>query len=369
MAETLTITMLPAKEGDCLLVSYGPPDALRYVLIDAGRDWTYKHALAAYLAERGIDTLELLVVTHVDRDHIDGMLSLMRDPALALRVRNVWFNTWDHLGGGVVRVPEIEDDLESFGARMGEELSGLIVRHGWPWNAQFGGAAVELAPPPADNVIELGGLRLTLLSPSREKLEALKPVWAKECRAAGITPGAILQEYQAEEPLEDDIEAFGAVDIEALAAEPFSEDGSEANGSSIAFLLEYAGRRVLLAGDAHTDLLVRQLRALGAAEGAPLRVDAFKLPHHGSKYNLSAELLGLLDCRHFLVSTNGNYFKHPEDVAMARLVKYGCSDATVHFNYRTAYNAHWHNDGWQRRYRYRVEYPEPGRDGYKSLVL
>jgi beta-lactamase superfamily II metal-dependent hydrolase len=365
--------MLPAREGDCLLIGYGTPGAMRHVLIDAGRDWTYKNALAPLLAQQGVETLELLVVTHVDRDHIDGMLALLRDPALEVRARNVWFNTWDHLGGGAVETVAAETDLESFGAKMGEELSGLIVARHWPWNAQFRGAAVELAERQEDNLIRIGPLTLTLLSPGREKLAALQPVWEKECRKAGITPGAILEEYQVDEE-DEELEAFGAgtvepIDIEALAAELFSADTSRANGSSIAFLLDYAGHRALLAGDAHEDLLVRQLRALGASPTAPLEVDAFKLPHHGSKFNVSKDLLELLRCEHYLVSTNGNYFKHPDDVAMARLVKFGSADSTIHFNYETPHNRHWRNPDWQRTYRYRAEYPDAGRDGYKTLVL
>jgi len=350
-----------------LIVAYGPASNPKYLLIDAGRAWTYKNALKRHLSDHAIKELELLVVTHVDRDHIDGMLSLMQDAALDLRARDVWFNTWDHLNGNAIEALSTDNDLESFGAKMGEELSPLIVEKGWTWNGKFSAAAVELADQPADNVIQLGNLKLTLLSPSREKLDALKPVWAKECKKAGITPGAMLEEYVIDE--DDDIESFGAIDIEALAAETFIDDHSEANGSSIAFMLEYGGKRLLLAGDAHADLLERRLKALGASATDPLRVDAFKIPHHGSKYNLSKDLIELLECKHFLVSTNGNYFKHPDDVAMARLIKFGTADSTIHFNYKTDYNRHWENRGWQRRYKYRVEYPDDGREGFKELRL
>jgi beta-lactamase superfamily II metal-dependent hydrolase len=226
---------------------------------------------------------------------------------------------------------------------------------------------VKLAPQPADNVIPLGELRLTLLSPNQEKLTKLRPAWKKECEDAGITPGAMLKEYVGEES--EEIEAFGALDIEALAAEPFVEDQSPANGSSIAFLVEYRGKRLLLAGDAHPDLLESSLRALGASATQRLAVDAFKLPHHGSKFNLSKDLLELLDCRHYLVSTNGNYFKHPDDVAMARLIKFGTTDSTIHFNYKTDHNRHWKNDAWQQQYRYQVEYPSENDDGRKVLTL
>ncbi|MCU7924475.1 MAG: hypothetical protein KZQ88_17430 [Candidatus Thiodiazotropha sp. (ex Dulcina madagascariensis)] len=366
MPDSLSVTMLPAKEGDCLVVAYGPNDARKYILIDGGRAWTYKNALQQYLADHGIQELELLVVTHVDRDHIDGVLSLMQDGTLDLKVKYVWFNTWDHLIGNTIEVvQQEEDELESFGAKMGEELSPLIVQKGWPWNHQFAGAAVALAEQPHDNVIELEELKLTLLSPNREKLDELKPEWKKQCEKAGITPGAVLEEYVLDE--DDDLESFGVIDIEALAAEAFVDDQSKANGSSIALILEYDGHKLLLAGDAHAGLLESQLRAHGATADAPLRIDAFKISHHGSKYNVSRELLELLDCKNFLVSTNGNYFKHPDDVAMARLIKFGTPDSTIHFNYKTDHNDHWHNQAWEQQYRYQVEFPETGSDGYEVV--
>ncbi|MEW7990063.1 MAG: hypothetical protein AB2820_07400 [Candidatus Thiodiazotropha sp.] len=44
-------------------------------------------------------------------------------------------------------------------------------------------------------------------------------------------------------------------DIEQLLREEYTEDNSSANGSSIAFLVEYDDYRVLLAGDAHPSTL------------------------------------------------------------------------------------------------------------------
>ena len=44
-------------------------------------------------------------------------------------------------------------------------------------------------------------------------------------------------------------------DIEQLLREPFEEDDSAANGSSIAFIAEYKSHRILLAGDAHPSTL------------------------------------------------------------------------------------------------------------------
>lgn len=73
------------------------------------------------------------------------------------------------------------------------------------------------------------------------------------------------------------------VNVDALAAEKTKGDHSKANGCSIAFMLEYQGKKFLLSGDAHADLLEAELKRLGASKAKPLSVDLFKIPHHGSQ--------------------------------------------------------------------------------------
>jgi hypothetical protein len=96
----------------------------------------------------------------------------------------------------------------------------------------------------------------------------------------------------------------------------FGDDRSVANGSSIAFLLEHDGVACVLAGDAHPRVLAASLRRLADSRnpslGSPLRVDAFKLAHHGSMNNISEELLASVECGRWIVSTNGAIFGHPD---------------------------------------------------------
>ena len=367
MPDELSITMLPAKEGDCLVVSYGDDANRKYILIDGGRAWTYRNALKKYLAESSIRELELVVITHVDRDHIDGILALVEDPEFDLPVKNVWFNTYDHLNN-VAIVTVDEDDDEEFGGRMGEDLSTLLIGKGWPWNKHFDGFAVELNDEPSRNNIQLGDVRLTLLSPDREKLEKLEPTWEKECKKAGLKAGYGVEEYVVED---DDDESFGGgnLNIDQLAVEGFTEDTSNANGSSIAFILEYKGKKLLLSGDAHSGLLEQELKRLGASAANPLQIDLFKVPHHGSKNNISKPLLELLNCDNYLVSTNGNYFKHPNEVGMARLIKFGSENSTICFNYKTDFNKFWGKNSWKSKYKFDVSYPDDGEEGFKTLTF
>jgi beta-lactamase superfamily II metal-dependent hydrolase len=93
------IHMLPASEGDCFLVEWGPAQRPQRILIDGGRSRTYKKHLAPMLKDlpEQQKRLRLLVVTHVDRDHIEGILELVKDRNLSLSVEEVWFNNYNDL--------------------------------------------------------------------------------------------------------------------------------------------------------------------------------------------------------------------------------------------------------------------------------
>lgn len=355
----LAIAMLPAREGDCLILSWGSDAHPHRILFDGGRKATFADL------KQHIDLLpatqrefELLVVTHIDRDHIEGVIELLIDPQCPVTFKDVWFNGYHHLA---------DEDLEIFGAVMGESLTErlrtLCRSGGWTWNGAFGAKArkaAALPPSGAPVTLALQGLDLTLLSPSRTRLERLLPVWEQECEKAGIVAGKV-----GEPPEPEDVESFGTIDIEELAAEPFEEDDAKANGSSIAVLAAYGGRRVLLSGDAFSSDLLHALEKLPAAAR---KLDAFKVPHHGSRKNLSKELLEAIQCKNYLFSTNGSYFGHPDPVAVSRTIRWGGPGAELWFNYSSAETLVWDVDDWKADFDYSTHYPEQV-DGYQEIRL
>ena len=127
-----------------------------------------------------------------------------------------------------------------------------------------------------------------------------------------------------------------------LPTTPFRSDAAVPNGTSIAFLAEYGGAAALFAADAHAPVLVASIKRLLRDRGLDrLAVDVFKVSHHGSQNNVSAELLALLDCRRYLLSSNGDYFCHPDREAVGRIVKFGVRTPSLHFNYKSRYNDVW----------------------------
>lgn len=353
MTDIFTLEMLPAREGDCLWITYGDETSKRHVLIDGGRSATGK-AVRKKIAALPEDErrLELIVASHVDRDHIEGLLALAEDKFGGVEIGDIWFNGYTHLVNGFI----------PFGAVQGERLGDALIANGLPWNEAFGRKRVAIEEGEPIRLPDLpGGLRLTLLSPTPAKLQAMKAVWEAEVRIAGMKAG-----LPAEQALPRGFRRMGPIDVDTLAASQFEDDHAEANGTSIALLAEFAGRRVLLSADAHGDVLTASLKTL--ANGGRLKLDAFKIPHHGSAHNLSREMLDLIECKRFLVSTNGSYFNHPDSSAISRIVRHGGERPEIVFNYRTDETESWEDANLQSRFEYSTVYPG-GANGFQLVDL
>ena len=74
-----------------------------------------------------------------------------------------------------------------------------------------------------------------------------------------------------------------------------------------------------------------------------------------------SQLLALLDCPRYLVSSNGNIFFHPDREAMARVILHGGEHPMLCFNYRSPLNEFWDEPVLKARYDYCTEYPRKDR--------
>jgi CHAT domain-containing protein/metallo-beta-lactamase superfamily protein len=342
----IDVEMLPAQHGDCLWLEYGDSKHTSRLLVDCGTKSTFPHlqARAAQVPARQ-RSLELLVMTHIDADHIGGAIPFLQANLAGLTARDVWFNGWRHISGYL-------------NAKQGEIFSTLIRDQKLAWNAwQDGGPIVVGDDLPTHELP--GGLKLTLLSPTPARLKALARRWKSELEKEGLVPGAKAQFRRFLAGTRST-----SRNVDALAAEAFEGDGTAPNGSSIALLAEFGGVSVLLGADAHSPVLVESIRKLlQKRKQKRLPLDGFKLPHHGSKNNVSREVLELVDCRNYLFSTNGDTFYHPDRQAVARVIKYGGKKPRLHFNYRSDENAVWSEPALREKFTYEAVYPDQGRAG------
>ncbi len=350
----MTVEVLPAGYGDAVLVTCALGTGVWRLLVDTGPDecWpSLKQRLAQIPTDRsGTRRIDLAVISHIDHDHIGAARALFDDRSLALTFGDIWFNA--------------PPRPASRGVAEGLSLARLLgaAHTDLSWNKAWGGQhAVTTAGKP---FVELpsakGKPRITLLSPTPATLASLFKVWDKELRRLG----------QSEAPEPARLASRGAMDVEALASKATAKDHAPANGSSIAFLLEHQGSSVLLGADAYAPILVEALAALATHRAAslPLQVDVFKLSHHGSRANITVDLFQAVQAKHYIVSTNGAIFGHPDDEAIARVVVSGGKKAKIWFNYRNDDTAKWDAPELRERYSYSVGLPKDGQSG-TTIVL
>jgi beta-lactamase superfamily II metal-dependent hydrolase len=295
---TLSVTVFPAARGDCLLIDYTTSSEVEYrVLVDGGLGAAFAEGLGAHIASLPNKRLDVdtAIVTHIDLDHIEGILCGLRSGELT--IDDVWFN-----GLGEMAATDR-------GPRQGDELSMLVPKH--LRNQCVGGQAIVVPDKGPMLTLTLdGGARCTVLGPTRQRLKALAAKWKSPARGDG-NPDPILALCDR---LGDD------ANVEDRGAGSFGGDRSVANGSSLAVLFEYGNVSLLLTGDAFaSDLEASIRRLLTERRQTKLVVDVFKLSHHGSRGNLTTSLLALIEPAKILVCTDGSMFKHPDADALGEV--------------------------------------------------
>lgn len=360
MPDVFRIYVLPAQRGDALWIEYGPDVSPFRILIDGGITRTGRMHLRNMLHARGTPLqFELLIVTHVDLDHIQGVIELLENLPPGVTFQEIWFNGWDQLKGL---------GLEPMGIKEGIRLSELLEQHhAAAWNRVTSGRAISLDE--TDDVIRYGfagGMQVTVLAPGREQLRKLRDRWHD-----------VIEEFAADEAAEEEgkvpasvqagiegLEAMGPLDVYTLADSPFKEDDTVPNGSSIAVALEFGGKRALMLGDAHPSVVAQSIRRVSPS--SRYSAEVVKLAHHGSKYNTDCALARLLAAPTWVFSSNGaNRTRHPHPESVARVVRDAEGVRTLVFNYRTGFNEMWDDADLKDEHGYETVYG----DGETPVVV
>lgn len=297
-----TLEALQAEKGDCLILHYGKPASPRFIVIDGGPDTVYEKSLKPrldQLAARfrnkrdGKLDIDMVMVSHIDDDHINGILEWfekLEEDKLPFNIRTLWFNSFDNAVGNLnqelkTRLAALTPDSAPEGSKavlasvgQGVNLRSVADRLGIGFNEGFTGLVMAPAKK-QDALLELGaGLKFHVLCPSRKRLEELGKEWEQKISKSK--------------------------DKARVAA---FTDSSIANLSSIVVLAECARKRMLLTGDARGDDILFGLENAGLLENGRIHVDLLKFPHHGSNRNMTLGFLEQVTADHYVISANGEH--------------------------------------------------------------
>lgn len=293
-------SILKAFNGDCILIkTYTLNNKEFIILIDGGTSSTFDYSLKKELKE--ITKIDLLILTHIDSDHIGGLIKLFKNSIIdSIEIKEIWVNHPEliHINSG---------ELISF--KQGDTLKKLILEK--KPNAKIRNISNE------DSVINFFGIKLTILSPNKEILNVLYENWKKIEQQTpqgneNIALKSIINTY--------DINLKELNNIDFKPNKSIEDD--VVNASSISFILTCPDKTILLLADSRAEVIEKEIKALGYTTINKLPCDYLKISHHGSKNNTSNNLLELINCSNFIISTNGgsSNHKHPSRETIARII-------------------------------------------------
>ena len=348
----LKTNILQVKHGDAFILECQQGDNKGIVVVDGGLQSTnkvFKDALAKY------ECIDLMVLTHYDLDHIGGILSYFkscRSGNKPLRVKEIWANC-----ASLVKFDENTD----LSARQAVKLSAILQEY------VDAGSLAWQANVCEGYTVDLEFAKIEVVSPTRDILKKTAEEILKEEQKQKETQK---QKDELNLSVHDRQQADLKISLEDLAKNkktfPNLEDPNQlANASSIAFIIECDGQRVLMLGDSYPQNIVDYLSPDGSDRTFPIKLDFIKVSHHGSRNNISNELLDLFDCQNYIISTNGGTGNtcHPDREAIANILCHSNrdrnKDVNLYFNYNKAIivrnRGQFINDGEEQQYKFKIQ--------------
>lgn len=303
----MEILNLLAEHGDAFVIktlSSGNP----YTIVVDGGPGSTDELISSYYRRLGF--IDLMILTHFDEDHIAGLKNYVKaykDSKLPVG------RFWGNCAQGV----DMTDPLIS---DAGNRNAGTLAHYlrlnkeanpeSFEWREDIK-APLEYTP---------SDIRIRVLSPDGLTFTTLKAEYEEYLKKHPIV-------IDDEEEVDDANIASVRVDtdakkiIEQLSSTDTQRRVNLMNRSSIAFLLEAEGKKILMLGDADAEIVANSIESLG--EPLPLKVDLVKASHHGSLNSISKHLLNVIDCDNYVFSTNGGTGRsyHPDRKTLALILR------------------------------------------------
>lgn len=349
----MRLEIFQSSHGDCLLLESN--DGKR-ILCDGGM----KSSMLGFVAP-ALDALrqaepqrpiDVVYVSHIDADHIGGILQLLEDEVewrvfdhhhaegddfdppdrpRPPRIGNIWHNAFrdlvDENAGPIEDLlaaaapvlhatqsqPGIAAAFEmqqiSLGVDQALRVSKLVAPEvlGIPLNTLPGvdGPASLLMVRDGQGTFRLGDLEIAIVGPTQAELEKLREGWNNWLDRSPEAIRRINSEIRRH--IDEFAQGTGSRPISLFPWEgvPGFRGVTVPNLASLVLLVREGDTSLLLTGDAQHDILLDQLRAAGQLVAGHLHLTALKVQHHGSEKNMSPEFARTVSADHYIFCGNG----------------------------------------------------------------
>jgi beta-lactamase superfamily II metal-dependent hydrolase len=359
------LSIFHAGHGDCLLLE--SKDHKR-MLIDGGVGDAYRHYISKHLTKihQSGDPLDLVYVSHIDEDHIQGVQYMLDDlvewrvyearkgdPGFEAKkpkvprppeIRGIWHNSFHEqtkdnqgkiedllaadavalealgtaealeLGAAVRALVQSKRQAMMVSRRIGEKQLNI------PLNEDYDHGLMFVADPP--DPIALGTMELSVVGPFADDLDELREEWNEWLE----TNAGERARRAAERAAERDEERLWGAELQSVGERLLEQAKrlgrrsrvTTPNLASLMLLAEEGDKRVLLTGDgAWQDVLDGLDRCEKLDDDGNLHVDVLKIPHHGSEHNSHPDFCKRIIADHYVFCGNGHSHNPEPDVVDA----------------------------------------------------
>lgn len=297
------IDFLNVKDADAILIRCFHDDLEYVVLIDAGNvsDWEIIKNKLKNVYEN--TTIDLAICTHPDKDHIGGFFGLLDDDEIT--INEFWLiDPAAHIGKDDIHRYQNEANaikaVRKLFNKPGDTSQNLISKI---IEKDINGKTVMFGE-------EHSVIPIKVLAPTEGHYKELVKEMVSDF---GIkTYEEVDTSAYDESALPDKNDVKSVIDID--------DDPSPYNASSLVLLFEpEEGKKFLFTGDANCASLNNMIEN---CNGELDNITILKVPHHGSKHNMTTEIIEKLKPEFSIISAKGTK-KHPSSGIVYWLSKTG----------------------------------------------
>lgn len=365
----ITLNTFYSGQGDCIFFTLKEQDESYNILIDCGK---YSN-----ICKQPIDEclqmakwhIHLLIVTHIDSDHLLGLISLLSTHK-NLTIDRIWFNSYRRDDNKEKRPlsDEQREILKNIYKRLkvaldilGDQISAIealslseLILSNDSWRKAW---VKNRLTADSEDVQLMGGRFgvIRFLSPTVDILNKLDKEFENafiesfyDSEDVSLLEGESLYEClmrmiseRERENIDEKTASMDTMNLLREAVDAKILPVTLHNKSSIAFVYEYKGHRFLFSGDADPNILYDSLKKKYSEERKPIIFDFIKVPHHGSAHSVTKELASLIDSPNYFF-TGGLENVRPSAECVGRIIHAG-EDAkqnrhrSLHFNNVTSF--------------------------------
>lgn len=352
----MKLQIFQSEKGDCLLLEGKDK---RLVLCDGGMAGSMRRVVRGALgklASQGRE-IEAAYVSHIDQDHISGILLLLQDELdwrvydyhrkkghaakkpdapRPPKIKNIWHNAFrsqikDNTGAVedllaaaapvliATRVAEFVDIGEDFydiatsipeAIKVSRLASAEVLDIPINKLPQSTGPAKLLMVRGKNQSFKIGGMKFTIVGPTAKEMTALRDGWTNWLQKKDNKSKVRDIDKQLKKRMDEFTTSAGvprSIDLRDWNGIPDHKGVSAPNIASLMFMVEEDGKRLLLTGDSQQDIILDGLAKTEFLKNGYLHLDVLKVQHHLSEHNVDANFASVVSADHYVCCGNGQH--------------------------------------------------------------